>query len=486
MHRIDHSILYLARLVLEADSALSVSTGNPDGVFDTALVRDANGLPALPGTSVAGVLRHLWVSTYGDDDPTAADGLFGYQHRKQGEASRLTVSWGALLDSQGRPAEGLLLGEQAKRLEQDELFKAVLDQADTPVYRDRVRLTHRGAAADKGKFDRSVLPAGHRFALEIRLWAPADDDGEEWRRLLSLFRHPAFRLGGGTRAGLGKMKLVSLHEGRFDLRQADAVEQFQSLPPGLTETTGLQEAAVSTPPTDRFVTARLTLNARGLWRIGKGNHSFSRGGKVPDLLPKTEEKIDWSNGKGKRQLHMLLMPASSLKGALAHRMAFHARRFSGQWNDGELPDERPEAIDALLGAIKDSNEKEDADQGKAGALFIDDAWLTTDAVTITRLMHNAIDRFTGGVRDRMLFEEESLLGGELKVSLTLDTGWIDPRHRDTARRAFKAALDDLCAGRLALGAKGSAGNGFFDGTLEGDLVAWLDEPESEEKREVAA
>ncbi len=484
MHRIDHSTLYLARLVLEADSALSVSTGNPDGVFDSALVRDANGLPALPGTSVAGVLRHLWIDTWGGGDEASAGALFG----DEGASSRLTVSWGALLDSRGRPAEGLLLGEQAKRLEQDELFKAVLDQADTPVLRDRVRLTHRGAAADTGKFDRSVLPAGHRFALEVRLWAPADDDGEDWRRLLSLFRHPAFRLGGGTRAGLGKMKLVSLHEGRFDLRRADAVRRFQSLPPGLTETGSLQKVEVSAPQTDRFVTANLILKARGLWRIGQGNESLTDGAKVPDLLPKTEERIVWQKKedqeaeRGQRQLRLLLFPASSLKGALAHRMAFHARRFSGQWNDGELPDERPAAIDALLGSIKDSNEKEDADKGKAGALFIDDAWLTIDAVSITRLMHNAIDRFTGGVRDRMLFEEESLLGGELKISLTLDTGWIDEQHRDIARRAFRAALEDLCAGRLAVGSKTTTGNGFFEGKIEGALGTWL----NQETKEAAA
>ncbi len=478
MHRIDHSTLYLARLVLEADSALSVSTGNPDGVFDTALVRDANGLPALPGASVAGVLRHLWIDTWGGGDEASARALFGYQHGDEGASSRLTVSWGALLDSRGRPAEGLLLGDEAKRLVEDELFKAVLDQADTPVLRDRVRLTHRGAAADKGKFDRSVLPAGHRFALEIRLWAPADDDGEDWRRLLSLFRHPAFRLGGGTRAGLGRMKLVSLYEGRFDLRKPEDVAKFRSLPSGLGETAGLSEMTVTPPQTDRYVTATLTLKATGLWRIGQGNESLSEGDKVPDLLPKTEECIRWDKGKGERQPRMLLLPASSLKGALAHRMAFHARRFTGRWNDGKLADERPETVDALLGTVKDSG----ADKGKAGALFIDDAWLTTDAVTITRLMHNAIDRFTGGVRDRMLFEEESLLGGELNVSLTLDTERIDADYRDIARRAFRAALEDLCAGRLAVGSKTTTGNGFFEGKIEGALDTWL----NQETKETAA
>ena len=479
MNRIENSTLYIARLVLQAQSALSVSTGNPDGVFDSALVRDANGLPALPGTAVAGVLRHLWIDTWGNGAEASAEQLFGYQHRKEGEASSLTVSWGALLDSQGRPAEGLLLGNQAGRLENDDLYKAVLAESDSPVFRDRVRLTHRGAAADKGKFDRSVLPAGHRFALELRLWAPQDDNGNDWERLLKLLAHPAFRLGGSTRAGLGKMKLIQLHQARFDLRKPEDVAKFQSLPSGLGETTGLSEMTVTPPQTDRYVTATLTLKATGLWRIGQGNESLSRGDKVPDLLPKTEECIRWDKGKGERQPRMLLLPASSLKGALAHRMAFHARRFSGEWNTGELDDKRPTAIDAILGSIKDSNKKEDADKGKAGALFIDDAWLATDKTTVVRLMHNVIDRFTGGVRNRMLFEEESLLGGELNVSLTLDTKRIDAAHRDIARRAFQAALDDLCAGRLAIGSKTTTGNGFFEGKIEGSLTTWLNQEATE-------
>ncbi len=482
MNRIENSTLYIARLVLEAESALSVSTGNPDGVFDSALVRDANGLPALPGTAVAGVLRHLWIDTWGNGDEASAEPLFGFQHRKQGEASSLTVSWGALLDSHGQPAEGLLLDKQKKRLENDPLYKTVLVQADSPVFRDRVRLTHRGAAADKGKFDRSVLPAGHRFALELRLWAPQDDDGGNWEKLLTLLAHPAFRLGGSTRAGLGKMKLIQLHQACFDLRSAEDVAQFQALPSGLGETVGLSEMTVTPPQTDRFMTATLALKATGLWRVGQGNVSLSNGGKVPDLLPKTEECIRWDKGKGERQPRMLLLTASSLKGALAHRMAFHARRFSGQWNTGELNDERPAAIDAILGSIKDSNQKDDADKGKAGALFIDDAWLATDKTTVARLMHNVIDRFTGGVRDRMLFEEESLLGGELNVSLALDTERIDPVHRDIARRAFKAALDDLCAGRLAIGSKTTTGNGFFEGKIEGSLGTWL----NQETKEAAA
>ncbi|MCU7960113.1 MAG: hypothetical protein KZQ58_08965 [gamma proteobacterium symbiont of Bathyaustriella thionipta] len=214
------SRLYIARLVLEADTALSINSGSPDGVFDTALVRDANNLPAIPGSSLAGVLRHLWRDEYGQADENS---LFGFQAGSEGAASPLSISWGVLLNSKGNAAEGLILDKQYL---QDPLYASVLQQMDTPVYRDRVRLGHKGAALDSGKFDRAVLPAGHRFALEIRLWAKPEEDDVLWRQLLALLIHPGFRLGGATRAGLGRMKLVSLHQQQFDMKNPQSRDAF--------------------------------------------------------------------------------------------------------------------------------------------------------------------------------------------------------------------------------------------------------------------
>ena len=493
MNRHDLHMLHLARLVLEAKTALSVSTGLSEGTFDTQLVRDANGLPALPGTSVTGVLRHLWIDIHGDGQETSANTLFGYQDKKAGQASRLTVSWGALLDSRGWPAEGLLIGDEGGERLKDPLYEGVLMQADVPVTRDRVRLTHRGAAADQGKFDRSVLPAGHRFALELRLWSENKDD-EDWMRLLALFAHPLFRLGGATRAGLGAMALVACHARSFDLTQENDINAFSNLRPELADREGLEditEAVKARVLSQGLHQGNLELEARGFWRIGQGESLLGPDdkGKVADLLPKVEEAVTWEPTEdGKRTLRLCLLPGSSFKGALAHRMAFHYRRLAGEWvedQSGEPEDMRPPALDALLGAVKNDDKEDNKGKGCAGALFIDDAWIEADTAQVARLMHNAIDRFTGGVRDRVLYEEENLFGGKLQVRITLDArrfeknmallGLQDEAEKRRIRDAFRLALDDLCQGRLALGSRTTTGNGFFEGRLEGPLGDWLDE-----------
>ena len=464
MERLEQSRLGIARLVLEADSALSISTGSPDGIFDSALVRDANGLAAIPGSSLTGVLRHLWREEYGQNDENR---VFGFQDGKAGAASPLTVSWGALLNSQGQPAEGLILEQDPL---DDPLYRSVLEQRDTPVTRDRVRLSHKGAAADQGKFDRAVLPAGHRFAVELRFWMKPEEGDDLWRQLLALLVHPGLRLGGATRAGLGRMKLVSLHQGLFDLADPESRKAWLQLGRGLADTKGLAAYQPEDYQQNAWKTGELNLEARGLWRIGQGDQPLTDAAKPADLLPKTEERIVWKNGQGRRKLNLLLLPASSLKGALAHRMAFHARRLAGQWAEDMGPedsDAKPTAVEALLGSVKDDQ------SGRAGALFIDDAWLAVEPEKVVRLMHNAIDRFTGGVRDRMLFEEESLLGGALKVRVSLNLSRIPQEGREDAKRAFQLALDDLCEGRLALGSRTSTGNGFFNGSLSGKVAEWM-------------
>ena len=470
--RLERRILHLTRCVLETATPLSVSTGNPDGVFDTALVTDANDLPALPGSSLAGVLRHLWRSTYGAE--THDDELFGHQNKNQGNASRLTVSWGVLLDSRDQAAEGLCAANAPKRLD-DPLYQQALALLDEPVFRNRVRLNHRGAATNTGKFDRAVLPRGHRFAIGLRLWS-ADQDDPDWFRLLNLLAHPALRLGGATRAGLGKLRCVTCHQRSFDLSKPEDIAAFQALPQAID---AIDRLTSYQPTLDApsLHTGVLELTPNGFWRIGQG-HEDPRGNaaaKPADLLPVQEEIVVRDHEDNPRiDTECLLFPAASLKGALAHRLNFHARRFADIWADDDPLDDkqRHEQVDALLGAVKDK------DDGQAGALFIDDAFLPLEKHRLREVPHNSIDRFTGGVRNRVLYSELSVHGSEqpIEITLTLDERRLTQNHADLPilRRALKATLNDLCQGRLALGSRTTTGNGFFTGTLTGNLKTWLD------------
>lgn len=470
---------HIARFVLEARTPLSIATGSPDGVFDSALVRDANGLPAIPGSSLAGVLRHLYRSIH---DEAATRGLFGFQdpdsaHADNGKGSRVQVAWGAIQDSRGRAVNGLALGEQRRGLVKDHLLAPVLAQVDEPVIRNRVRIGARGAAADTGRYDRAVLAAGHRFACELLLWDDDEAEEGEWPRLLKLLRDPRLRLGGATRAGLGRMTLESLYTGSFDLRNPDEAAAYRRLGPNPDDRDGLekQPSTLLDPPAG-WIGLSLSLQARDFWRIGQGHEPLGQGyDKTPDGLPVLEERVVWEGeDQARRILSLPLVPGSSVKGALAHRVAFYANCLEGKKFAEEVKDpaawdksheiEGSKTVKKLFGYSKHKAEESEP-TGQAGRVFIDDAFVKVEPESVARLMHNAIDRFTGGVRDRLLFSEELLWQTPVQLECLIDTNGVDT----DSRRALRLALDDLLAGRLALGAGGGKGHGRFTGSAEPDL-----------------
>lgn len=467
------SIFNIARVTLETLTPLSIATGKANGVFDSSLVLDANSLPTIPGSSLTGVLRHLYQDEYGQ---VGANELFGYQDRNDSEksrASRLNVSWGCIQDSKGKAIQGLCLDD--KRIKQDTILNVALGLADSPANRDRVRLNHKGVSADQGKFDRAVLPAGYRFSVELSLWSDTQNDAQ-WERILALLNHPLFRLGGSTRAGLGKLKVIEIQELIADLAQEKGRNTFNKMQRDMDSRVGFNLRKLpKSDANETVVTATLTLKPKSYWRIGEGEkpNLSDNNGKTADLLPKLEQRITWNANNAQGAAEQLLIPGSSVKGALSHRIAFHANRFSGLWADDYLqPDESGkqkdfdksehcDVIQQLFGFASDEQRKGDH-KGQAGCVFIDDAYQSFTPTDLQIIMHNSIDRFSGSVRDHMLFSEEMVWGKGVNLCLTIKK---DSAITETARKALQHALNDLCQGRLALGAGVSKGHGFFKGSI---------------------
>ncbi len=467
--KLQPAIFHIARVTLETATPLSIATGKANGVFDTSLVVDANGLPTIPGSSLTGVLRHLYQDEYGE---FSANQIFGYQDRKKSEdsqPSRLNVSWGCIQDSNGKAVQGLHFAQT-----QDTILGVALKLADAPVNRDRVRLNHKGASANTGKFDRAVLPAGYRFTVEFSLWSDEANDAH-WERVLELLQHPLFRLGGSTRAGLGKLSVINVHELVADLSQESGRKAFNAIKRDLNDRTGFKLRTLPKwSDTAKVVTATITLKPNSYWRIGQGEkpNLADNNGKTADLLPKLEQRISWNQQqRAAPATEQLLIPGSSVKGALAHRVAFHANRLSAtpRWADDmdenalKTYDKSEDCAEVMqLFGMANNEERDAKDKGQVGRVLIDDAYQTFSTADLQIIMHNSIDRFSGSVRDHMLFSEEMVWGKDVNLQLSVKK---DSAISDVAKQALQQALNDLCQGRLALGAGVSKGHGFFIGTI---------------------
>jgi CRISPR/Cas system CSM-associated protein Csm3 (group 7 of RAMP superfamily) len=443
-------IRYVARATIEFETPFIVAGGRDDLFFDDVFVSDANGLPTLPGSSLAGILRHAWSEAgYGNGND-----LFGYQIGAEGNGSRLSISFGLIHDSDNRPVEGIIADQ--KRLD-----NVVLAEAKLTTARDHVRISHKGTAADKGKFDERSVSAGHRFTFELLLEASRGDENR-WSDLLALLRSDTIRIGGKTRRGYGQFTVVAMNGKMYDLSKEEDFNAFRSLPVQLaTEPAGnaLDNLLIEKAQNGSGgVTATLHLKPEGFWMIGGGND-----GEV-DMAPLKANRIVWKDGKGTVKPDEVVVPGSAVKGALSHRVAFHYNRLTGKFaGPGIDPEEHTgvnnHAVTELFGYVKDSTGGTDV--GRRGRLLISDIFVAQPGVPKI-LNHVSIDRFTGGARvlEGALFDEKPYYKGD-GFTLTVTVTEAAKITESKVRQALAAALDDLAKGQLALGAGAGRGNGYF-------------------------
>lgn len=419
---------YIARIDIEAETPMKIGHGKGDFLQDSPVRKDFNGFPTIPGTSIAGVLRRLF--------PGETDSLFGYRNAKdpRAEGSRLIVSNALLLDETGRVYETLLANKSP-----------FLCAYDALPLRDHVALDGRGVARKNHKFDEEVVFRGSRFRFTLELTGDAKSD-TAWRRLLETLHDPMLRFGGGSTKGFGRFRVVSLEQNSFD------DEGYAAFSSSLNAVFSSKPVTIDASGSRKAVRYMLNLHPDDFFHFGSGY-----GDDSADRIPVSEKMVSWEGERGAFTEAALLIPASSVKGAISHRTAFHYNALKGRTienQDGRCGNEN-EAVLALFGAAKGEA------GGQKGRVLIGDLHRPR-TVPEKVFDHVKIDRFTGGAYDGALFDEKvSAERGELTMELTVgEEAFTDPKVRE----AFEKSLDDITTGMLPLGGMSMKGHGIFTGT----------------------
>ncbi len=514
----------LARVTIELDSPVTIGSGTFDDLVDSPFVTDANGLPAIPGTSLAGVLRAAWVDD-GQQDLPAAEELFGSVERLDDAStrcrpSRLSISWGHIHDEGNRPIVGLV---DRGRLESD----AILRQAAAPIARQHVRIDATGTAdrGGRGLFDEAVVRAGHRFTFELAVtWsqrrmtpstqpdksdAPSDDADyepipayeEALGRILSLMAGEELRLGGKTRRGMGAFRVIGVRRRCFALHEATDFKTFADLHSDLSvePTEGmLRKEDVKAASNSNTITATLHLEPRGSWLFGGGAPALTKSaepdadvgtGNEPDILPYREARVSWGEddrGKFDNSSKLVLITASGLKGALRHRARFHNHVLNGYFADIHMRREdldpfgrdlstKSDAVIELFGVVTAEGSDDEA-SAQPGRVVLDEIHLDSEPPQQV-VQHVSLDRFTQGPLDGHLFAEQVnwKLGPAEPQSIV--TKVHVRRANDIsnkARQVLRRTLDDLVEGRLQIGAGSGRGHGWMSGRIEWSDPSWPD------------
>ena len=435
--KISSRIKVSGTLIAETPIHVGGIGGNPQ--VDLALAVNGQGQYYIPGTSLAGAFRG-WI-----ENPGQTNNVWGHQDKNNpnGHASFIIV--------------------------EDAVIKGI-----NAEIRDGVGINRAwGTAVDKAKYDRAILPKGSKIPLNITLELPfkesekAEKYKESFASLIESLKNGEIRLGAAKTRGLGKVQLSP----NFSIRQSD-----------LSQANGILQALQGKEPiiTDSFLKSNISsfqkqkLTFEINWQPASPLMvKAEANGIAVDILPLVsaiESSVTF------------VLPGSSIKGALR----FQAERIirtvcnspikeDSQKEDSKFMDQiEVPLVNDLFGTR--AKAKKETKEG-IGSLFIDDCyanipislsdWGNIEAATneknlrealdnaklqnVQQAFHVAVDRWTGGAADGMLYSNLELMKIKWKpIYLTLD---INRLHENKlfAISMLLLCLRDLVDGRIPLG-----------------------------------
>lgn len=451
---------HIVRLTVEAATPLAVGTGKScDILTDAPVAKDVNGLPYIPATSIAGVLRHAMGLA---DDQTEGN-PFGYISKSDdnddsGHGSDIIFTDAVMVGKNGKALDGIQDIDW-----NDEFYRAF---QDLPI-RQHVRIDHKGTAENNGKFDNEVVYKGTRFVFEIELMSEKDDK-EHIEKAIGHLRYSTLRIGGGTRKGYGKLSIVDCRQASLDLSNPEGLEKYLNKSSSLAEDwDGFTEKpdikSIDNPDWAHY---QLKLRTLDFFMFGSGmGDSDADNVYVSEYVVSRGESVD-SNKR-------VLIPGSSVKGAIAHRTAYHYNKIKGNFAENYKDKEKREEITGSNNkAVAEIFGKADGDKFTRGRILIDDVIKGQAEPKSKPFFHNKIDQFTGGTMDGALFQEKVIYDKDTEYTFDIyveNSALAD----DDIKTAFKQSLRDICTGLLPLGGITNRGNGIFTGTAtENDKQLW--------------
>ncbi|SOE24065.1 CRISPR/Cas system CSM-associated protein Csm3, group 7 of RAMP superfamily [Spirosomataceae bacterium TFI 002] len=438
-------IRYIARFVIEAETPLAVGSDTLHYNQDAPVEKDFNRLPYIPGTALAGAIR---------------ENLNGSFEEYLGQTEDLTQPLGSnLIFSDALLFDGVHVLD---KLEDNVFSTPYFAWFEELPIRPHAKHDHKGSAKDGGLFDQEIVYKGSRFKFEISL-EHTSPKNQLWDSFLQEVRNMTLFLGSGQYRGYGLCKIV-------DLKTAvcNTFDEYIALNPSLSVDENFIAIKNLKNSVDKWQT--LILNAQNsLFHFGSGYEDDE-----VDAACYKENIIIWDEPNKPSQQENFVIPASSIKGALAHRVEFYHNVENKVYIDeiakpfrdkitGKITDqdgfkkaiekktgENNDAVSALFGSAKDSK----SEMGAKGRVIFKDIFIPVDNATEVKLMHNTIDRFTGGTLEGALFSEKAFQVEQLTLEYL-----TEPTKEE---KYLHQALEDIKNGILPIGGLAAKGHGIIN------------------------
>ncbi|USR90511.1 RAMP superfamily CRISPR-associated protein [Phormidium yuhuli AB48] len=411
---------------LKAQTPIHIGGIGGDADTDLALAVNGRGQYYLPGTSLAGAFRS-WMTQLPNQNDASIKHIWGDHETKDYGASQIIID-----DAKIHTRKPIEIREG--------------------VGIDR----HSGTAAERFKYSRAILPKGVSFTLNLTFDSQTNDDPIALWQLLNALQNGDIRIGAAKTRGLGRVKLENLNIHRQDLSHAAGL--FNSLLNGGTPqpwTADLQAKAAYEMP--------LSLDIQISWTPRDPVMVKAEAdGIAVDMLPLVSQ-VD----SGVR----FVIPGSSLKGVLRSHAERIIRTVCQTPTGEEFADQiHLNLINEIFGAP--SKKGRDPNQIGMGILFLDDCygtlpisedgWFNVERATdlhdgfkselktavgmkpyqkLQPAVHVAIDRWTGGAAEGMLYSVLEPIGVEWDpIGIQVDLARLEDRFPDQVQPAVALLL----------------------------------------------
>jgi len=400
--------IYL-RGILRLLSPLLLGSGEDEN-SDIDLLKDWEGKPFIPGSALAGVLRHYLGEILHPKDIDIVEKVFGRKPKKEQDSTQSLIYF----------------------------YDAEIKNQPQIQIRDGVEIDNlTKTAKEKAKYDYEVLEAGNAFEFRTELIIREKHNVSLKKienllyLMLNALKNGKIRIGGKTRRGFGKVKLEDIKLLVLDMNK----------------------------PEDRNKWINFNWDFEGNSDIGVLNHNELGIKDLPITTIKVKFSIPYSliikhyssDPEVEDMEHLFsagnsVIPGTSWTGALRHAMQNIGREIG---KEKEIKD----LMEKLFGYVDEGSK-----QAKASRIYIEESVIRNEvSVPYTR---NKMDRFTGGVVERALFEEKPVFNkGDTEVDLN-----IHIKEAEKYEIGFLLlAIRDLWYGIQTIGGDANIGRGILEG-----------------------
>lgn len=396
-------------------SSLSIGSGENENTDHDILV-NAEGIPYIPGSAVAGVTRHA-LSEANLLDTNQDKALFG----------NVIINTQIDSDDMDHAAESQIVTYDVQ-------LRASDGEKLIVTNRDMVALDPFKTAITGGKFDMEVLEPGATGVVIIEQNQTAETDFDPLLEIARIWCSGRVRFGAKTNRGYGAIEVTDLYESSFDFSKEEEIRQWLAFSPRDQQNVHWKHLTDIKDVLNHEVRLVLDLQQVGGISIRKYTTEVCEKGTLPDY-----EQMTYANGDP-------VISGTSWAGAFRH------------------------AIEGMIG--KDETQKyfgtvENGHKTRSEICFSESRITGGQNKQFTR---GAVNRFTGGAANKSLYTERTYYHGHTQLTIVLRRNHAENQVK--FQNALAAALVDLNEGFLSVGGETSIGRGLFTITaLNGEKAA---------------